>query len=171
LHPSRKEAQPKGYQAEHFIANDEEIEYTLHFQNEGTDTAFNVVLRDTLDKSLNVNTIRTGTSSHQYDWAVSGSGILTFTFKNIHLTAKKQNEALSQGFVKFRIAQRQGLACGVMIKNRAGIYFDSNSVLSYCHQTDWRDDAQCQPLFWTKYFDWTKNLCRNRDLYRSPFRH
>jgi uncharacterized repeat protein (TIGR01451 family) len=129
LHPSRKEAQPKGYQAEHFIANDEEIEYTLHFQNEGTDTAFNVVLRDTLDKSLNVNTIRTGTSSHQYDWAVSGSGILTFTFKNIHLTAKKQNEALSQGFVKFRIAQRQGLACGVMIKNRAGIYFDSNSVI------------------------------------------
>jgi uncharacterized repeat protein (TIGR01451 family) len=127
--PNEKEAQPKGYQAEHYIANDEEIEYTLHFQNEGTDTAFNVVLRDTLDKSLNVNTIRTGTSSHQYDWAVSGSGILTFTFKNIHLTAKKQNEALSQGFVKFRIAQRQGLACGVMIKNRAGIYFDSNSVI------------------------------------------
>ena len=127
--PNEKIAFPSGAAAQHFVLQNTDIEYELHFQNEGTDTAFTVVLRDTLDKSLNVNTLQTGASSHSYTWKVSGNGILTFTFDKINLTTKKQNEPKSQGFVKYRIAQNKDNALGTVIKNRAGIYFDINPVI------------------------------------------
>ena len=127
--PNEKIAFPSGAAAQHFVLQNTDIEYELHFQNEGTDTAFTVVLRDTLDKSLNVNTLQTGASSHSYTWKVSGNGILTFTFDKINLTTKKQDEPKSQGFVKYRIAQNKDNALGTVIKNRAGIYFDINPVI------------------------------------------
>ncbi len=127
--PNIKEAYPKGYQAAHLLPQNEDLEYTLGFQNEGTDTAFTVVLRDTLDKSLDVNTLRVGASSHANKWSVSSNGILQFTFDKINLTTKNQNEEKSQGFVKFRISQEKDVALGTVIKNRVGIYFDFNAVV------------------------------------------
>lgn len=127
--PNIKEAYPKGYQAAHLLPQNEDLEYTLGFQNEGTDTAFTVVLRDTLDKSLDVNTLRVGASSHANKWSVSSNGILQFTFDKINLTTKNQNEEKSQGFVKFRISQKKDVALGTVIKNRVGIYFDFNTVV------------------------------------------
>ena len=127
--PNEKIAIPTGYKDARIIDRGVDLDYILHFQNEGTDTAFTVILRDDLDKSLDVNTLRAGASSHPYDWKISGTGLLEFTFNKINLTTKKQNEALSQGFVSFKIAQKKDLPLGTIIKNQADIYFDFNPAI------------------------------------------
>jgi uncharacterized repeat protein (TIGR01451 family) len=124
--PNEKSSAPQGYGALHQIEPNAEIEYQINFQNEGTDTAFTVVLRDTIDNNLNISTLQMGASSHSYTWELINRGTLKVTFNNIYLTTKKQNEAKSQGFVRYRIAQHRDVALGKSIKNRAGIYFDFN---------------------------------------------
>jgi uncharacterized repeat protein (TIGR01451 family) len=127
--PNLKSAYPLGYENSHFIPQNEDLEYTIQFQNEGTDTAFTVILLDTLSNLSNVNTLQMGVSSHPYEWTLGGTGILKVIFKNILLPTKKQNDAASQGFVSFRITQKKNNLLGSVLKNRAGIYFDFNSVI------------------------------------------
>lgn len=127
--PNEKQAYPIGYDKQHYIAQNQSLEYILHFQNEGTDTAFTVVLLDTLSNLLEPRTLEMGASSHLYEWNLEGNGILKITFPKINLLTKKQDELASQGFVKFQIAQKKDLPLGSVIKNRAGIYFDFNDVI------------------------------------------
>ncbi|MEZ4942081.1 MAG: carboxypeptidase-like regulatory domain-containing protein [Saprospiraceae bacterium] len=124
--PNDKQALPIGVDAPHFIEQNQPLEYLIRFQNTGTDTAFTVVIRDTLSPWLNPASIRPGASSHPYRWALSGAGILTFTFENIMLPDSNVNEAASHGFVQFRIDQQRDNPLGAVIENRAGIYFDFN---------------------------------------------
>ena len=65
-------------------------------------------------------------SSHPYFWILEDRNTLKVTFNHINLTTKKEDEAKSQGFIRFRIAQNKDLPSGKTIKNRAGIYFDFN---------------------------------------------
>ena len=114
---------------QHFIEANTDIDYQIGFQNTGNDTAFAVVLRDTLDAALDPTTIRTGASSHIYTWTLSGKNVLTFQFDNINLLDSFRNEAKSHGFVKFRIAQKKDLPIGTRIENKAAIYFDFNAPI------------------------------------------
>jgi uncharacterized repeat protein (TIGR01451 family) len=124
--PNEKLAQPKGVYDKHFIYPGTDIEYQINFQNTGTDTAFTVVIRDTLSYGLDVATFRAGISSHTYQVDVSGYGVLKFTFDNILLPDSNINEAASHGFVRFRITPKDTLQLGSRVENRAGIYFDFN---------------------------------------------
>ncbi|MCB0556788.1 MAG: hypothetical protein KDD02_24800 [Phaeodactylibacter sp.] len=125
--PNDKQALPRGYDELHYLKAGTDIEYLIRFQNTGTDTAFTVVIRDTLSPLLDPASVKPGASSHDYDWALSGEGILTFTFNHIMLPDSNVNEAASHGFVKFGISQRPGNQLGSVINNRAGIYFDFNA--------------------------------------------
>lgn len=127
--PNEKSSSPLGYGALHQIEPNSEIEYQINFQNEGTDTAFTVILRDTLDNNLNISTLQMGASSHAYSWELLNRSTLKVTFDQIRLTTKKQDDAKSQGFVRYRIAQHRDVALGKIIKNRAGIYFDFNAPI------------------------------------------
>ena len=124
--PNDKQAFPEGYGPEHFIEVNTSLEYLIRFQNTGTDTAFTVVIRDTLSEYLNPATLRPGSSSHPYTFELSGDGIITFTFNNIELPDSNVNLLGSNGFVKFKIAQNPDNALTTVIENRAGIYFDFN---------------------------------------------
>ncbi len=124
--PNEKLAQPKGVYDKHFIYPNTEIEYQINFQNTGTDTAFTVVIRDTLSYGLDVATFRAGISSHPYQVDVTGYGVLKFTFDDILLPDSNVNEAASHGFVRFRITPKDTLQLGTRVENRAGIYFDFN---------------------------------------------
>lgn len=124
--PNDKRAYPAGYGEEHFIARNTDLEYHIRFQNTGTDTAFTVVIRDTLDPHLDVTSVRPGAASHDYEFDISGTGLLKFTFEDILLPDSNINEPASHGFVKFRVAQKADLPIGTVIKNNAGIYFDFN---------------------------------------------
>ncbi len=124
--PNDKQGFPLGYGAEHFIEANTPIDYMIRFQNTGTDTAFTVVIKDTLSAWLNPASLRAGVSSHPYEFSLSGGGIATFTFNNILLPDSTTNLAGSNGFVKFRINQEADNAIDTRIENRAAIFFDFN---------------------------------------------
>lgn len=124
--PNDKQAFPAGYGNQHFIKPNTDIEYLIRFQNTGTDTAFKVVILDTLSQYLDVNTVRPGVASHNMEFAVIDGNVLRFTFDNIYLPDSNVNWAASNGFVKFRIAQKPDLADGILLENSAAIYFDNN---------------------------------------------
>jgi uncharacterized repeat protein (TIGR01451 family) len=124
--PNDKLGFPKGYSFLHYIEPNGDLEYLIRFQNTGTDTAFTVVIRDTLPEELDIKTIRPGAASHAYDFDVSGNGVIKFTFNNILLVDSFTNEPGSHGFVKFRIAQVRDLLPNTLINNDASIYFDFN---------------------------------------------
>jgi uncharacterized repeat protein (TIGR01451 family) len=124
--PNDKTGYPTGYGKQFKINQNQDIEYKIRFQNTGTDTAFTVVVRDTLTENLDISSIEFGASSHPYKAQITEKRLLTFTFNNINLVDSFKNEPKSQGFVNFRIRQNKDLAFGKKITNSVGIYFDFN---------------------------------------------
>jgi uncharacterized repeat protein (TIGR01451 family) len=126
--PNDKRARTSTGQSDevYFIDADEWIDYTIRFQNTGTDTAFTVVITDTLPGTLDPATLNVGAASHAFNWSLSGPGIITFNFPGILLPDSNVNEPLSHGFVGFRIRPRLPVLPGTTITNIANIYFDFN---------------------------------------------
>ncbi len=127
--PNDKRAVPVGYGDDHNILPETPLEYTIRFQNTGTDTAFTVVLRDTLAASLDLATLRLGAASHDYTFALDSSGTLEIDFLDIMLPDSNVNLAASQGFITYTIAPRAGLPLQTRIENTAAIYFDFNDPI------------------------------------------
>lgn len=127
--PNDKTGFPLGVSTKHFIEPNQDLDYLIRFQNTGTDTAFKVVIQDILDKNLDASTLRLGVSSHTYTTQWKGKDTLSFIFDNILLPDSFRNEAKSHGFVRFKIAQKQDLPIGTILKNQAGIYFDFNEAV------------------------------------------
>lgn len=127
--PNDKNAVPTGYDTERYIGQNVPLAYTIRFQNTGTDTAFTVVIRDTLSPWLDPLTVRPGASSHDYHFDLTGSGILIFDYQNILLPDSNVNEPASHGFVQFRVSPRADVPLETDILNRAAIYFDFNDPI------------------------------------------
>jgi uncharacterized repeat protein (TIGR01451 family) len=127
--PNDKKGFPVGYGNEHFIKPGTRIDYRIRFQNTGTDTAFAVVIRDTLSPWLDPLTLRTGVSSHPYHFEFGGENVLVFDFKGIMLPDSNVNVAASQGFVNFSIVVRDSTPLATTIPNKAAIYFDFNEPI------------------------------------------
>lgn len=125
--PNNKEAQPLGYNAEHYINHNQYLDYQINFQNTGTDTAFFVTLIDTLSPHLDPASIQVTSASHPYTWTLKGNGILEVKFDYIMLPDSNVNEPASHGFAKFRIEQKANNPVGTIINNFADIYFDLNA--------------------------------------------
>ena len=127
--PNDKQAVPTGYGAAHYIEPRTPLEYLIRFQNTGADTAFTVVIRDTLSAWLDPATVRPGASSHPYTWDLSGTGNLTFTFADILLPDSTTNIDASHGFVKYTISPKDSVPLESVVRNRAAIYFDFNAPI------------------------------------------
>ncbi|MCU0431060.1 MAG: hypothetical protein MUF42_13930 [Cytophagaceae bacterium] len=129
--PNIKEALPKGVGAEHFIKPNEDLVYTIHFQNTGTAPAYSVVLVDTLSQHLDLSSLEVLASSHTYKLQVQtkNPAQLIWIFGGINLPDSNSNEPKSHGFVSFKIAQKNNLPLGTVIQNKAAIYFDYNSPI------------------------------------------
>ena len=140
------------------ILPDSDLEYLIRFQNTGNDTAFNIVIADTLSTHLDPGSVVPGTSSHPYSFELRDGNILRFVFKNILLPDSNTNEVASHGFVKFFIRQKQGNPIGVTLSNRAAIFFDYNvpvitnesklvvSTSVKIHEVPNRINVQIQPV-------------------------
>lgn len=124
--PNDKQGFPHGISEEHFVKRDQEMEYVIRFQNTGTDTAFTVIVLDSLSALLNPATVRPLGSSHPFTWQIIDGNVLQFFFQNILLPDSNVNEAASNGYLKFAIAPKTGLPDGTVIENEAAIFFDFN---------------------------------------------
>jgi uncharacterized repeat protein (TIGR01451 family) len=127
--PNDKTGFPLGIGQSHDILPNTDLQYVIRFQNTGTDTAFTVVIRDTLDTDLNIFTVTPGVSSHNYSFTMYGPRVLEWTFNNINLPDSSANEPESHGFATFQVKQVPNLASGTEINNNVGIYFDFNDPI------------------------------------------
>jgi len=124
--PNDKTASPLGFGPEHLIRPGTPLEYTIRFQNTGNDTAFLVILRDTLSDKLDRSRIELQGASHPFDFAQISDSILHIRFDNILLPDSLTNPEGSQGFISFKIYPKEDLPNGTVVNNRAAIYFDQN---------------------------------------------
>lgn len=128
-----KRGHPKGYDVPHYVFPQTDLEFLIQFQNSGTDTVNQVIVRDTLSEYLDPATVLPGAASHPYDFDVYGPGIVQFTLPNLNLLP---GSGASEGFVTFRVSQRKDveIPCGTEILNSAAIYFDFDAPV-FTNQT------------------------------------
>ncbi len=126
--PNYIEVSPKGLTSQGFITkNDSVLTYVVHFQNEGSYYAQNIVVTDTLDGNLNWNSLKPLYANHNFTAKLSDNGILTYTFKNINLPWKsKFDNTMSSGMFTYSIKTKNNLPLGTTFTNNANIYFDYN---------------------------------------------
>ncbi len=126
--PNSKDVFPRGQGTPGYITtNDSILFYTIHFQNDGNDTCFTVVVKDTLSQYVEPGTIVPGASSHPYTFTLTEHGILTFRFDNILLPDSNVNEPGSNGYFNYTVHLRPNLPVGTVIENTASIFFDFNA--------------------------------------------
>ncbi|OFX34249.1 MAG: hypothetical protein A2X08_02320 [Bacteroidetes bacterium GWA2_32_17] len=125
--PNDKTGYPTGVTTEHYIMPNQQLQYVIRFQNTGTDTAFTIVVRDTLDMNLDIFSVIPGVASHNYNFQMYGPHVLEWTFYNILLPDSNHNEAGSHGFVTYTVNQNNNLPNNTKIYNSADIYFDYNA--------------------------------------------
>lgn len=105
---------------------DKKLTYLIRFQNTGSDTAFNVIVADTLSNWLDWSSLEMLSASHPYRITVDDPGVVRWRFDNILLPDSSTNEPASHGYVLFRIAAKNNLLVGDTLTNQASIYFDIN---------------------------------------------
>jgi uncharacterized repeat protein (TIGR01451 family) len=152
----------------YFIDQDEWIDYVIRYQNTGTDTAFTIVVTDTLPATLDPASISLVSASHAHIWSVQGQGTLKFIFPNILLPDSNVNEPMSHGLISFRIRPKQPLSAGTAIQNITNIYFDFNppvitepSVLVAEFSTDITERIGSSPMLYP-------NPAKNRVFIELP---
>jgi uncharacterized repeat protein (TIGR01451 family) len=122
--PNEKSVYPVGD-----ISPTQQLTYTIHFQNTGTAVAHDIVVVDTLSPYLDPTTFKVISSSREVNTSVSSGHIITFTFDNINLVDTGTSKTQSIGMVQYTINPKSITSPGDVIKNKAGIYFDANTVV------------------------------------------
>ena len=128
--PNEKSVWP-AFDVQHtYLADvDTMLRYTITFQNTGNDTAFTVVLTDTLDQYLDLSSLQVTGYSHPCVWEIVGQNVLRVAFDNILLPDSNTNEPASHGLFSFTIRHFPSILQQVlpyMLENTANIYFDFN---------------------------------------------
>jgi uncharacterized repeat protein (TIGR01451 family) len=124
--PNDKWVSPEGLGNQNYTPPNTELTYTINFQNTGNDTAFNVVITDSLDVNLDWNTFEVISSTHEVYAQMDANGLVTFTFQNILLPDSNVDEPGSHGTVAYQIMTDSLLPDPTEINNTAYIYFDWN---------------------------------------------
>lgn len=126
--PNSKEVSPKGVGDDQAVRHGVSLNYTINFQNTGNDTAYKIIVDDTLSPNLDLSTLELGASSHPYKMEIGGKNIpvLRFIFENVNLIDSSSNERKSHGFISFIIKPYDTIPNNSVIRNFASIYFDFN---------------------------------------------
>jgi hypothetical protein len=126
--PNDKQSKPIGPSKDgKILSSTEKFQFTIRFQNTGTDTAFNIVVRDTLEAEWNPLSIKTIATSHKYRMVMKEKNIIEWHFDNILLQDSFKNEPASHGFITFTLSPIvKPLSIGTQLTNKAAIFFDYN---------------------------------------------
>jgi uncharacterized repeat protein (TIGR01451 family) len=111
------------------VANGKDIYYTINFKNTETDTAYNIVITDTLSSLLQANTLQMVSSSHKCRTTVKGK-VVTLELLNIKLPQASANALRSLGFVSFKVKPQSNLTAGTIITNKANTYYNYRLPIS-----------------------------------------
>ncbi len=117
------------YQVISSINSNQQIQYTINFQNLGTAPAVNVVVQDVLAANVDAASFQMIAASHNVSVSRNG-GNVTYNFPNIMLQDATTNEPFSHGFVSYTVNAISGLSAGTQISDFANIYFDFNTPVA-----------------------------------------
>jgi uncharacterized repeat protein (TIGR01451 family) len=124
--PNDKGVSPQGDGSAYRVEMDSELRYLVRFQNTGNDTAFNVLITDTLAAGIDTGSVQVIASSHPCWVQRSNGNILRFYFTNIQLPDSNVNEEESHGYVLFSCKGNSMNMDPTAVTNSANIYFDAN---------------------------------------------
>jgi uncharacterized repeat protein (TIGR01451 family) len=117
---------PGGSNEFFLVDQDTILNYTIRFQNTGTDTAFTVAVVDTISMDLDLSTLKITNASHPFVPTFDAPRVLRFTFPNILLPDSNTNEPLSHGLISFSIKPMAPVLPGTVYSNAGDIFFDFN---------------------------------------------
>ena len=125
--PNFIEVNPMGTGTDGLIPlNSDILEYTIHFQNTGTDTARFVTITDSIINDLEIVSFEMIAASHDYELELLNNHLFRWTFNDINLPDSISSEKESHGFIKYKIGIKNNLPIGTELKNKADIFFDFN---------------------------------------------
>ncbi len=107
------------------------LRYTVNFENTGNAPARNIYVLDTLSENLDYRSLNMISASAELNTTLIKTGgyhIMKFDFPNINLL-DSSHHGLCDGEFIYTINTKTGLPDGTIIPNRAGIYFDGNTVV------------------------------------------
>lgn len=107
----------------------EQLVYTINFQNTGTAPAQDVFIEDQLNQYLDWSTLEVISKSHNMFYTIDANGKVTFTFPQIWLPDSTTNEALSHGYITYKIKENNSIPLNLPIENTAHIFFDLNPAI------------------------------------------
>ncbi len=103
---------------------DKFVTYTVHFQNKGTDTAYRVVVRDTIDMThLDLEGFKLNWSDYPCK-ALIYENVIEFIFDNIRLPYESLSGVKSEAGFNFTLGLRPVARKENDFKNKAAIFFD-----------------------------------------------
>ncbi len=108
----------------------ENLGYTVRFQNDGNYPALNVEIRDTISTQLDLSTFRLIASKHPVSYTIDpNSREIVFRFSGIQLQPSQDDLEGSQGYVTYALDELPNLPLNAVIENTAYIYFDFNPAI------------------------------------------
>lgn len=129
MDPNDKMVTPEGADSVfHYTLKNEELNYTIRFQNTGTDTAFNINIVDTIDNNFDLSTFHVLSSSNPVFIEIN-NGVVTFYFDNIMLPDSNTDELNSHGYIIYAITPVANVPDYTVVENTAYIYFDFNAAV------------------------------------------
>lgn len=100
------------------------VHYMIRFENTGTASAINLVVKDVIDTAkFDIATLVPLGGSHNYYTTIREGNIVEFIHENINLDF---NDATNDGYVLFKIKTLNTLVVGDTFDNTAEIFFDFN---------------------------------------------
>ncbi len=100
------------------------VHYMVRFENTGTASAINVVVKDEIDTNkFDINTLVPLHASHNFVTRIRNFNEVEFIFESINLPFADAN---NDGYVVFKIKTLDTLVLGDTFSNEAEIYFDFN---------------------------------------------
>lgn len=103
------------------------VHYLIYFENSGTASAQNIVVKDMIDVAkFDITSLIPLDGSHPFLTKISNTNKVEFVFENINLPYDNDN---NDGYVAFKIKTKPTLVLGDTFTNTASIYFDYNAAI------------------------------------------
>lgn len=127
--PNDKIATPVGIGEQHYTLKANPISYQIRFENTGNDTAYHVMIADTLSNMFDLSTFQILGASHKMNTEIEANGAVKFHFNYIMLPDTHANKAAAQGYVRFSVKPKTSVPDYKEVCNTASIYFDQNPAV------------------------------------------
>jgi len=103
------------------------VTYMIRFENNGTASAVNIVVKDVIDTAkYDMNSLTVLKGSHDFVTEIRDTNIVEFIFENIYLPF---DDATNDGYISFKIKTLPTLIENDTFENKAEIYFDYNPAI------------------------------------------